>query len=173
MHERIDDFLQVVIQTGSQAASKNASIEWANLVVRAKRLLCYVKNSSCAFPFTYISGIVSKAVEFGHWLLLDEINLAPSECLDAIIQIVDSSKSVHSNFRLFACMNPVTDVGKHFLSENVRSRFTEFFVCEPTEKEQLEIIIKNYLPNIDLTSLNTIWNFYQQIQMLFPRKYRL
>lgn len=171
-NEQCEDFLKVVIQTGSQAAFKNSSTEWANVVIRAKRLLHYLKKSSCACPFSYISGIVSKAVEFGHWLLIDEINLASSECLDAIIQIVDSSKNIHSNFRLFACMNPATDIGKRFLLINVRSIFTEFFVTEPTEKEQLEIIIKNYLPNIDLNSFNSIWNFYQQIQTLFPKKYR-
>lgn len=171
-NEQITDFLQIVIKTSSQAASQNYSVEWANIVIRAKRFLHYLQNSSCKFPFTYVPGIVSKALEVGDWLLIDEINLAPTECFDSIIQIVDSSKNIHSNFRFFACMNPATDVGKHFLPISVRSRFTEFFVHEPTEKDQLEIIVKKYLPCIDLSNFNQIFNFYQQIQTTFPKKYR-
>jgi len=43
----------------------------------------------------------------------------------------------HPEFRLFACMNPATDVGKKDLTPGVRSRFTEFFVDELESKADL------------------------------------
>lgn len=85
---------------------------------------------------------------------------------------MDPTKPVHKDFRLFACMNPATDVGKKSLPENVRSRFCEFYVSESTESEELTIIIKNYLSEIDNTTLQQILNFYTKICQLLPRKYR-
>ena len=43
----------------------------------------------------------------------------------------------HPDFRLFACMNPATDVGKKDLTAGVRSRFTEFYVDELEAKQDL------------------------------------
>jgi len=43
----------------------------------------------------------------------------------------------HPDFRLFACMNPATDVGKKDLTGGVRSRFTEFFMDQLENKEDL------------------------------------
>lgn len=37
--------------------------------------------------FTYMKGVVTQAVEQGHWLLVDEINLASSECLDVLVEV--------------------------------------------------------------------------------------
>lgn len=85
---------------------------------------------------------------------------------------MEPTNKVHPNFRLFACMNPATDVGKKKLSENVRSRFCEFFVSEPVEPEEITIIIKNYIPEIDVSTLDQILNFYIKISKMLPRKYR-
>lgn len=52
--------------------------------------------------------------------MVDEINLAPSECIDAIVHVMDDATSRHPKFRLFACMNPATDTGKRNLPEGVR-----------------------------------------------------
>lgn len=38
----------------------------------------------------------------------------------------------HPDFRLFACMNPPSDIGKKELPNAIRSKFSEFFVEEPT-----------------------------------------
>lgn len=48
--------------------------------------------------------------------------------------------SRHPDFRLFACMNPATDVGKKELTGGVRSRFTEFYVHELMSKPDLRLI---------------------------------
>ena len=79
-----------------------------------------------------------KAMKRGDWVLLDEINLASAETLDSLSGVLESSEGSivltergdvkpsprHSNFRLFACMNPATDVGKKDLPAGIRNRFT-------------------------------------------------
>ena len=47
--------------------------------------------------------------------------------------------------RLFAAMNPATDVGKRNLPEGVQNRFTEIFVDEPTECSDIATIVAYYL----------------------------
>ena len=73
----------------------------------------------------------------GHWVLLDEINLASAETLECLSGLLEGStgsvyllergdqKPVerHRDFRLFACMNPATDVGKKDLPAGLRNRF--------------------------------------------------
>ncbi|KAH9415304.1 AAA ATPase midasin [Dermatophagoides pteronyssinus] len=53
---------------------------------------------------------------------------------------------VHKNFRLFACMNPATDVGKKELPIKIRNRFTEFFIDECDDRSQLRIIVIKFNP---------------------------
>lgn len=58
--------------------------------------------------------------------------------LSVFISASDTEPVVrHPEFRLFACMNPATDVGKKDLPAGVRSRFTEFFVDELENKQDL------------------------------------
>ena len=85
-----------------------------------------------------------KAIKAGKWVLLDEINLASPEtleCLNGLLDGVGGSVMLtergdmepvqrHSGFRLFACMNPATDVGKKNLPPGLRNRFTELYVGE-------------------------------------------
>ena len=93
------------------------------------------------------------AIRYGHWILLDEINLASSETLERLSGLLDgASGSIaltergdidqlerHPNFRIFAAMNPPTDVGKKDLPPSLRCRFTELFVDEVTEKSDLQV----------------------------------
>ena len=148
------------------------SLLWADVLVRARRLSRSLKSRKSALPFAYVEGIVSKAAKNGHWLLVDEINLASSECLDAIVHVLDGVIERHPDFRLFACMNPATDTGKKKLPVGIRSRFTEFFVMEPTDRDQLSVIVKNYLPDISAQNLMRLLNFYESALSSFPRKYR-
>ena len=68
--------------------------------------------------------------------MLDEINLASAEtleCLSGLLEGTAGSLSLlergdqepierHPDFRLFACMNPATDVGKKELPAGLRNR---------------------------------------------------
>ena len=91
---------------------------------------------------------------------MDEINLASPETLECISGLLHgpmasitlteqgSLKPVsrHPDFRLFACMNPATDVGKKDLPPNIRSKFTEINVSPPdADKDTLLSIINQYI----------------------------
>ncbi len=103
--------------------------------------------------------------------LVDEINLASAECLDAILQVLRADE-VHPEFRLFACMNPSTDTGKKALSPNSRSMFTEFFVAEPTESDELLVIVRGYLPQASMAEAKSVAAFYREAREMFPHRFR-
>jgi midasin len=115
-----------------------------------------VRNS---FAFSFAEGAVVQALRDGAWLLLDEINLAPAETLEALSPLLEGESVTlleagelqpvprHANFRLFACMNPPTDVGKRPLPPGVRSRFTELRCAEPSSDSDLALLVGTYLRN--------------------------
>ena len=93
-------------------------------------------------------------------ILLDEVNLATPETLESISGLLHGPTASitlteqgslepvprHPDFRLFACMNPATDVGKKDLPPNIRSRFTEIDVPPPdADKEMLLTIVAQYI----------------------------
>ena len=109
--------------------------------------------------FKFIEGPLVRALVEGHWILLDEINLATSETLDILTSLLRSSPSLvlseqgdlepvqrHPDFRLFGCMNPATDVGKRDLLPDLRARFSEFYVVSPDQdSDSLRNIVAQYL----------------------------
>ncbi|KAM7196015.1 midasin [Naviculisporaceae sp. PSN 640] len=111
------------------------------------------------FAFAFVEGKIVKALKTGSWILLDEINLAGSDTLEAIAGLFSATPSLllsetgsverihaHPNFRVFGAMNPATDVGKRDLPLGLRSRFTELYVSSPDrDKKDLLTIIKTYL----------------------------
>ena len=48
-------------------------------------------------------------------------------------------------------MNPATDVGKKELPDGLRNRFTEYFIEEPTNEQDLLLIVQDYLKNLEPT----------------------
>lgn len=126
------------------------------------------------FAFSFAEGILVKAFQRGWWLLLDEINLAPTEVLERIAGILDSKKGWiltergdeeeiqrHPEFRIFAAMNPATDSGKKSLPPLVRDRFTEFWVNEPSDTGDLMTIISQHLgPLAFQVPIENIVNLY-------------
>ncbi|KAK2951167.1 putative ribosome export associated1 [Blattamonas nauphoetae] len=123
-----------------------------------------------AFGFSFIDGVLVKALQEGHWLLLDEINMASPECLQCLNSVAESDEGSvwvreraadddedepsdvlllpikrHPNFRLFGCMNPPGDAGKRQLPHLLRSRFTEIRVNEITDIKELMAICEGYL----------------------------
>nr|POE59000.1 midasin [Quercus suber] len=113
-----------------------------------------------AFAFSFIEGNLVRAVRNGDWVLLDEINLASPDTLEAIADLLDPKTpslllteagqiervEAHSDFRLFAAMNPATDVGKKDLPAGIRSRFSELYVESPDKDlKSLQSIVRTYL----------------------------
>ncbi|KAF9586477.1 AAA ATPase midasin [Lunasporangiospora selenospora] len=140
--------------------------------------------SSAKFVFSFLEGALVKAVRRGDWILLDEINLATTEtleCLSGLLQDAqgsillaergDSEPVVrHPNFRVFACMNPATDVGKKDLPPGLRNRFTEFYVHPPdARRDDLYEIVKGYLRDVttrDERAIGDISDFYLKVKEL-------
>ena len=110
--------------------------------------------------FSFVEGSLVRAIKDGHWVLLDEINLASAEtleCLNGLLQDADSSILLmekgdsqpvkrHSDFRIFGCMNPANDAGKRDLSPSLRNRFTEFWIEAPdSNAKDLFTIVRQYI----------------------------
>lgn len=114
-----------------------------------------------SFVFNFVEGSLVKAVRNGDWLLLDEINLASADTLESISDLLSETATrsillsekgdvkpikAHPDFRIFACMNPATDVGKRDLPSGIRSRFTEIYVQSPDRDiSDLLLIIDRYM----------------------------
>ncbi|KAF2875171.1 hypothetical protein BDV95DRAFT_603934 [Massariosphaeria phaeospora] len=162
---------------------------WQKFATDLHDLEAQLANGSEAFAFSFLEGNIVKAVRNGDWVLLDEINLASSDTLEALADLLgggpDGTPSIlltetgnvervvaHPNFRVFAAMNPATDVGKKDLPPGIRSRFTELYVESPdSDKRSLCNIVEKYLggetnePAIIKTALD-VTNLYLDIQQL-------
>ena len=117
-------------------------------------------------------------------VLLDEINLANAETLECISSLLQSDSSSitlteqgslepiprHPDFRIFACMNPATDVGKKDLPTNIRSRFMEIDVQTPEmDRDTLLSIIEKYIGHYtigDRGAIMDVADFYMAIKSL-------
>ena len=97
-------------------------------------------------------GILVQALRKGHWVILDELNLAPSEVLEALNRLLDDNRELylpeinevvkpHPSFRLFATQNPSGAYGgRKPLSRAFRNRFVEMHVGDIPEKEMVTIL---------------------------------
>ncbi|XP_023288825.1 midasin [Orussus abietinus] len=97
-------------------------------------------------------GILVEAMRKGHWIILDELNLAPSDVLEALNRVLDDNRELfipetqqvikaHGNFMLFATQNPPGLYGgRKVLSRAFRNRFVELHFDEIPANE-LEIIL--------------------------------
>uniref|UniRef100_A0A182NI10 Midasin n=1 Tax=Anopheles dirus TaxID=7168 RepID=A0A182NI10_9DIPT len=130
---------------------------WNVLQGKLRKLDGQLKNS-INVSFAFIPGSLVNCIRNGDWVLLDEINLASTETLECLSTILEPDGSIvllergdytpvkrHPNFRIFACMNPSTDVGKKDLPVGIRNRFTEFFVDELLAETDLLILVNDYL----------------------------
>ncbi|KAF3041036.1 hypothetical protein E8E11_005123 [Didymella keratinophila] len=136
---------------------------WEKFASDLHDLEAQLASGSEAFAFSFLEGNIVKAVRNGDWVLLDEINLASSDTLEALTDLLgggpDGNPSIlltetgnverviaHPNFRVFAAMNPATDVGKKDLPPGIRSRFTELYVESPdSDEKSLRNIVEKYL----------------------------
>lgn len=124
--------------------------------------------------FSFVEGALVQALRNGEWILLDEINLAPAETLQRLESILDGESIVlsergdsepiarDSSFRLFACMNPPTDVGKRDLQNSIKARMTEIFVEEPSSSTDLEQLTRACLHGIREPPVQSIVSFFQE-----------
>ncbi|XP_033739322.1 midasin-like [Pecten maximus] len=166
-------------RTGKEE-NKEKLDNWLDIRRRLQQLKVQIKQKENVLAFAFIEGSLVRAVRNGDWVLLDEINLAAAETLECLSGLLESTTGSviltergdveqvvrHPDFRLFACMNPATDVGKKDLPTGIRNRFTELYVDEAEESQDLKILVSDYLKGLSLSSvqLDGIVKFYLTIR---------
>lgn len=174
--KKFDYLLKLMLHTAKAAGQKP---NWEDIQSKINQVSKALETNSRLY-FAFINGVLTKAVTEGQWILLDEINMAESDVLDCIsemlnpeiqeIRINEGSKTVqkHPDFRVFGCMNPSTDVGKKELNGIIRTRFTEYYIEEPCNDKDLLLIVSDYLKPLDLPAqiLTKVVNFYKEVKKL-------
>ena len=96
-------------------------------------LQVHLASGSKGFAFSFVESNIVRAARNGDWVLLDEINLASQDTLESIASLFTNRQDggpslflpetgnigrihAHRDFRIFAAMNPATDIGKHDLA---------------------------------------------------------
>ncbi|EFX05719.1 denitrification regulatory protein nirq [Grosmannia clavigera kw1407] len=92
-------------------------------------------------------GVLVRAMRQGHWIVLDELNLAPTDVLEALNRLLDDNRELlvpetqeivrpHPRFMLFATQNPAGLYGgRKVLSRAFRNRFLELHFDDIPEAE--------------------------------------
>lgn len=103
---------------------------------------------------SFRDGLLVSALRKGHWVILDELNLAPSEVLEALNRLLDDNRELflpdvneivkpHPHFRLFATQNPCGAYGgRKPLSRAFRNRFVEVHMSDIPGSEMTTILEK-------------------------------
>ncbi|XP_047429048.1 midasin isoform X2 [Mugil cephalus] len=166
--KRWQDLLKLMDHVCKSALAKelqdksNAAVlqeQWEALASKLSQTQQQIRACETAMVFAFVEGTLAQAVKKGHWILLDEINLAAAETLECLSGLLEGSAGSlvlldrgdteplvrHPDFRLFACMNPATDVGKRNLPLGLRNRFTELYVDELENEGDLRILVSDYL----------------------------
>ncbi|KAM9782721.1 LOW QUALITY PROTEIN: midasin [Neosynchiropus ocellatus] len=166
--KRWQDLLKLMDHVCKSALTKelreksNADVlkeQWEALAVKLSQTQQQIRTCETAMVFAFVEGTLAQAVKKGHWILLDEINLASAETLECLSGLLEGSAGSlvlldrgdteplvrHPDFQLFACMNPATDVGKRNLPLGLRNRFTELFVEELENEVDLRVLVSDYL----------------------------
>lgn len=111
----------------------------------------YVSDDSGKLVFK--EGILVEALRHGHWIVLDELNLAPTDVLEALNRLLDDNRELfipetqeivrpHPDFMLFATQNPPGLYGgRKVLSKAFRNRFLELHF-DDIPQDELEIILR-------------------------------
>ncbi|KZO97025.1 P-loop containing nucleoside triphosphate hydrolase protein [Calocera viscosa TUFC12733] len=148
------------VDTTPSAGMPSKIASWTDFLAAVAAFEIQHLDSNARFVFAFVEGPLVTALRKGEWILLDEINLASPDVLESILSILegpDGSLTLtergdlqaiprHVDFRLFACMNPATDIGKRDLPPRIRRHFTEIFVAPPeADKNALLAVVEQYL----------------------------
>ncbi len=166
-------------------ASKNKKVkDWKNFKVMVDKVESNLDMIINKCSFRFVEGKLTQAIQNGEWVILDEINLASAETLQFLSILLENTQSKsssivlyekgdneplvrHENFRIFGAMNPANDIGKRNLPANIRNRFTEIFVDELDNEQDLNLMIRAYLSqDLDVSNslVKSIVDFYLQVR---------
>ncbi|KHJ30857.1 putative denitrification regulatory protein nirq protein [Erysiphe necator] len=126
---------------------------------------------------TFQEGLLIQALRRGHWIILDELNLAPTDVLEALNRLLDDNREIlipetqevvrpHDGFMLFATQNPPGHYGgRKILSRAFRNRFLELHFNDIPE-EELETILKTRCQNVAPSDCGRIVKVYKELSKL-------
>ena len=115
------------------------------------------------------------AMKNGHWVLLDEINLASQSVLEGLNAVLDHRQKAYvpeldmefsagSGFRIFAAQNPVKQGGgRKGLPKSFMNRFTQVFVDELQPDDYRRICYTTF-PNVDCDLIDRIVEFNWELK---------
>ncbi|OQR87196.1 midasin-like protein, partial [Achlya hypogyna] len=132
-----------------------SALTWAQFGAALAKFTRQHHQVETSFAFSFVEGMLVQAMKAGHWILLDEINLAGADTLERLASVLEGEHSglsltergdvdvlkPHPNFRVFAAMNPPTDVGKKDLPPSLRNRFTQVYVDECVCPRDLTLLV--------------------------------
>lgn len=108
-----------------------------------------------------------KALQEGHWVLLDEMNLAPQAVLEGLNAVLDHRGTVfipelgrsftrHPSFRIFAAQNPLQQGGgRKGLPRSFVNRFSKVYV-EELSPNDLMLVCRHLFPDCDADVLRAM-----------------
>lgn len=135
----------------------------------------YISGSDGKLKFQ--EGLLVQAMRQGHWIVLDELNLAPTDILEALNRLLDDNRELlipetqeivrpHENFMLFATQNPPGLYGgRKVLSRAFRNRFLELHYDDIPEDE-LEYILQKRSINTAPSDCKRIVSVYKELSRL-------
>jgi midasin len=154
-----------VLIEGPTSTGKTSSIEYLAKRIghRFVRINNHEHTDIQEYLGTYVSdpatgklvfqdGLLVRALRRGDWIVLDELNLAPTDVLEALNRLLDDNRELvvpetqevvrpHPNFLLFATQNPPGLYGgRKVLSRAFRNRFLEVYFDDLPQTE-LETIL--------------------------------
>lgn len=160
---------------GAQLGISKKKDAWCSFQERARS---FQEHTQSTTVFEFATGALVRAITEGHWILLDEVNLASSETLQRLVGCLQEGTLVltergdtvpllrHPDFRLLAAMNPATDAGKKDLPESLRSRFTSLYVKELVDPLQLRLVASRYIPETTEQVLYGVVELYLECRKL-------
>lgn len=135
----------------------------------------YVSGSDGQLRFQ--EGLLVQALRQGHWIVLDELNLAPTDVLEALNRLLDDNRELlipetqeivkpHDNFMLFATQNPPGLYGgRKTLSRAFRNRFLELHFDDIPENE-LDFILEKRSQKVAPSDCRRIVSVYKELSRL-------
>lgn len=131
--------------------------------------------------FAWRDAAFLSAMQEGHWVLLDEMNLASQSVLEGLNAVLDHRGSVflpelgrhfekHPSFRIFAAQNPLQQGGgRKGLPQSFLNRFSKVYVQE-LSPEDLIIICQQLYPSYSNDTLAKMIEFNSRLEIEIVHK---
>ena len=132
-------------------------------------------EGGAAGHFQWRNGPFLDAMERGHWILLDELNLASQSILEGLNAVFDHRNEVyipelnrtfplHADTKIFACQNPISEGGdRKGLPKSFLNRFSKIFMSGLCEEDYV-IICRSLHPTLDKDLISKMVRFSSTLE---------